>query len=287
MIFLFSALRAEAQPFLHSFDLKPQDGKFPSFSGEYNGEPLLLTLTGTGPLAAASAVSAILSTHQAKEDDFLLSTGSAASLHGISNSTVVLIHRIHDLSSGRDYYPDLTVTSLSQEASIITGGKVLSREGADLTVSAVEVLQHADIKNEPLLYDMESAAVFHAGSLFLSPHQMRFLRVVTDEGETITKEMLEQHCAALVPVVKEEIRLFRTLSSHRSLPQFDITALAQDLRCSVTMTNRLRQTLLYCTLEGIDWNWTVSSYYETGRLPAGTREAGKRLLQEIEHELLG
>jgi hypothetical protein len=52
------------------------------------------------------------------------------------------------------------------------------------------------------------------------------------------------------------------------------------------MKRRLDQVLRYCALSGIEWQELTKRLYKEGRLPAAAKEEGKKLLREIEHELL-
>ena len=112
------------------------------------------------------------------------------------------IHRITDAATKRDFYPDMLLNTGLPEASLITGAKLLTAQDTWAQVDAQrdkksrqgttdDAVQGtlADRLAAPLLYDMEAAAIYQAASMFLGPHQMNFLRIVTDDG--LTQEEME------------------------------------------------------------------------------------------------
>ena len=74
----------------------------------------------------------------------------------------------------RDFYPDMLLNTGLPEASLITGAKLYTKQESGYAAD---------------LYDMEAAAIYQAASMFLGPHQMNFLRIVTDDG--LTQEEME------------------------------------------------------------------------------------------------
>ena len=112
------------------------------------------------------------------------------------------IHRITDAATKRDFYPDMLLNTDLPEASLITGAKLLTARDTRSEAEAQRDVKFrqdtpddaapgtlADRLAAPRLYDMEAAAVYQAASMFLGPHQMNFLRIVTDDG--LTQEEME------------------------------------------------------------------------------------------------
>ena len=112
------------------------------------------------------------------------------------------IHRITEAATKRDFYPDMLLNAGLPEASLITGARLLTTQDTWAQVDAQRGEKFrrgttddaapgtlADRLAAPLLYDMEAAAVYQAASMFLGPHQMNFLRIVTDDG--LTQEEME------------------------------------------------------------------------------------------------
>ena len=214
MVFIFAAHKGEVEHLIKKLSLGKRKTSFPFL--QYEGEEILLTITGQGQVNAAASVSATLQEEKAKKGDFLLSLGTAAVIlpknpKGEGNPTPFLrertksdaspsvtgrkgeellgrwfwIQKLEQESTGRNFYPDLLYKLDFPEASLLTGDRILElgSMGDRDTVSE----GHSDSKevsgsDNTLLYDMESAAVFQAANYYLAPEDFFFLRCVTDFG---------------------------------------------------------------------------------------------------------
>ena len=206
MIHIFTALYPEAKPLIQALSLKKRAAQthYQQFLSE-EGD-LCLTITGVGPMQAAAVTASVLTDFDAGASDQLLSLGTAARLtqHEYSErnedpraqtespvtaeaarkdisderaertASMYHIHRITDAATKRDFYPDMLLNTGLPEASLITGAKLYTKQESGYAAD---------------LYDMEAAAVYQAASMFLGPHQMNFLRIVTDDG--LTQEEME------------------------------------------------------------------------------------------------
>ncbi len=283
MIYIFTALRAEALAFIRNQNLKAKEGPFQI----YRNDEQILAVTGTGPLSAAAAVSSILSLYPPGAEDFLINAGIAAGISNAAVQTVYRIHRIRDLASGRDFYPDLLITSSIPEASVITGSRICACCPKPDQISREELLSVLPLtEEEPLLYDMEAAGVIHAASRFLAPHQICILKAVSDEGKPVTSDDAAALSEKLYTAFLEELPCMKAQCVKEEIPSAACDSLAEDLHASVTMRRSLSQLLYYCELAGIPYRSVLDQYYENGRLPASNRQEGKLLLDEIRHALL-
>ena len=182
---------------------------------QYEGEEILLTITGQGQINASVSVAATLQEEKAKKGDLLLSLGSAAAILGRNRAAEDLlgrwfwIQKLEQQSTGRCFYPDLLYKLDFPEAGLLTGDKILEIDsmGRRDTVSEGHSDSKEDIVSEGysdskedivskefsgfeklLLYDMESAAVFQAANFYLAPEDFFFLRCVTDFGVSPDEE---------------------------------------------------------------------------------------------------
>lgn len=272
MIFLVTALSHEAGPLIRHFHLSKAEGSLPVFSGE----EITLIETGSGPLSAAAVTAAVLARSAVQPADFLINLGIAAGLHQEAKGSMVLIHRLSDLSSGRDYYPDILAASLHEEARLFTGSTVYE-DGTDSLPAF----------SGSAVYDMEGAAIFHAASLFLAPHQMRFLKVISDAGKELPSSAdIRAMIEAVLPQLEAEIEAMKLQCSLTAPAAIETDAIAALFRPSLSMKRQIHQLLLYCELAGIDWRRTIGQYQEKQLLPAKNREEGKKRLEEVRNELL-
>ena len=205
MIHIFTALYPEAKPLIQALSLKKRavQTHYQQFLSEE--ADLSLTITGVGPLQAAAVTASVLTDFDAGASDQLLSLGTAAALTACPAS-MYHVNKITEAVTLRDFYPDMLLNTGLTEASLITGATLLVAQDTWAQVEA-QVEAQQDVKSRqdtmddsvsgilgdrlaaPRLYDMEAAAVYQAASMFLGPHQMNFLRIVTDDG--LTQEEME------------------------------------------------------------------------------------------------
>lgn len=268
MIYIFSALYREAAPLIRHFRLKRTEAVRGTESFT-DGERFLLTLTGSGLLNAASTASAVLSRAEVTEEDRLVCWGSAASLEGKTGG-LYIVNKLTERYSGRSYYPDMIIDTGLPEASLLSGNELYSQ---------------GDVLPEGYnLYDMESAAVFHAGKMFFPPHRMFFLRFVSDSGcpSKMTGSLLEEYAGWHLPAVSRFLEMLAE-SGEESVPVFTeddlkfIERTASQLKCTAYMKNELYDFMRYAKLAGIGFEETVSRL----PLPAESKEEGKEMLNEI------
>lgn len=240
MIHIFTALYPEARPLIQALKLKKkiEQSHYQQFVSE--AQELTLTLTGVGPMNAAMVVSSVLTEYSAGVRDQLLSLGTAAELSRENSDecgcamAMYHIHRITDKESGRSFYPDMLLYTGLPEGSAVTGTELLTVEERKRWAS--QKTKHASSLNrrtteedecagarglsldgsyvasrmtDGLLYDMEAAGVYQAASMFLGPHQMNFLRIVTDRGLTATEaadsKALSEHVTKCVASQVEKL----------------------------------------------------------------------------------
>lgn len=207
MVYIFAAHKGEVEHLIKKLSLGKRKTSFPFL--QYEGEEILLTITGQGQTNASVSVAATLQEEKAKKGDLLLSLGSAAAILGRNRAAEDLlgrwfwIQRLEQESTGRCFYPDLLYKLDFPEAGLLTGDKILEIDsmGRRDTVSEGHSDSKEDIVSEGysdskedivskefsgfeklLLYDMESAAVFQAANFYLAPEDFFFLRCVTDFG---------------------------------------------------------------------------------------------------------
>lgn len=265
MLYIFSALHPEARPVISHFGLKKEKGlhRFPQFCGD----GIRLTLTGMGNAAASTAVGSVLTAHPPADHDLLLNLGTC---YGHTPGAIYLINQIREESSGRTFYPDMILRTGFPEAAITT---------------ANHVVKHADG-----LADMEASAIFQAANFFMGPHQMSFLKVVSDSGSLPSPAKVEEMMGQ--QEILDFVETLRDLAekSPKSAMTKEQEAwadkLVQDLHCSATMEHELRQYLKYLCLEGIPFTQKLKAWYEEGKLPCRDRQEGKIRFEQLKTEWL-
>ena len=206
MVYIFAAHKGEVEHLIKELSLGKRKTSFPFL--QYEGEEILLTITGQGQINASVSVAATLQEEKAKKGDILLSLGSAALILGKNRTASeelmgrwFWMQSLEQESTGRKFYPDLLYKLDFPEAGLITGDKILElasmgdgeisgdSDSKEDIVSEGYSDSKEDIVSKEfsgfeklLLYDMESAAVFQAANFYLAPEDFFFLRCVTDFG---------------------------------------------------------------------------------------------------------
>lgn len=326
MIYIVTALYAEAHPFITRFQLK-KDISHTRFQVFRNREAIgcqaedpppeiqqagncqagicqtdlcrtgiRLVISGPGSIPAAVAASSICTEYGAGQGDFLLNVGVCAQIWnkkipGTENSNscqsgrIFLGSKIREQATGKTFYPDILYRHGFAEAPIITGAKIYEK-------SAPSEAEAGDF----YLYDMEAAAVYQAGAFFFGPHQMSFLKIVSDDGnvEHMTPSEIEHLIGRNMEGIAEYIRTLQEIS--REEQPYDVfqedaaekwwERLCRDLHCSKSMSESLRQHIRYWILAGTNYVSVLEDMYRQGKLPCKDKREGKQCFEELKERLL-
>lgn len=274
MVYIFTALYCEAHAFIDFFHLK-KDMVQTRFQVFYNEkEQIRLTITGVGMISAAAAVSSICTEYGAGQEDFLINIGIAAASE--EKRQFFLCNKIFDSVTKRTFYPDILYHHPFLEVQVVTLPQPLE-----------EI-----VNDSGYLYDMEAAAVYQSGAYFLGPHQMSFLKVVSDLGtkthEIMPKEV-EQIFWTNIEQIADYIRILKKAGkvSEKQEPDKEVfDRLCRDLHCSKAMADSLFFYLRYCVLSGIDYARVVFELYQEMWLPCKDKREGKICFEELKRRLL-
>lgn len=290
MITICCALYPEARELIRGLQLKKENGdkRFPVFA---DGEGRVrLVVTGGGAIAAATAVAELSVSTPPGKQDYLINFGSCASA-GWELGTLCLCGKLTDASTGKCYYPDMLLRHPFEEAELVTVARGVTEDACGKIRAGAP---SRDISGNGCLYDREAAAAYQAGNYYYGPHQMLFLKVVTDRGvngnghseadklqgymdeaSRWVMPFLEQLLAAEAEDAERE-------SALRRLAQEDTVRLGELFRCTAAMRAELEQTLYYRLLTGCDYEGWVQEGLRAGWLPARDKREGKRLMERFQ-----
>lgn len=292
MLTIYCALYEEARALIHSLGLKKETTMthFQVFSEETGF--FRLVITGTGAIAAAAAVAELSAVYPPKETDLLLNFGVCGARSTIAPGELFLCHKLVEESSGRTFYPDMFYPHPFREAELVSVARVLTNQQMRETYSS-EVDEKEGIDRAPWLFDMEGAAVYQAGNYSYGPHQMFFLKMVSDHGagdgepEVPIKEILKdkeaevlQYVRFLGEVSREQEKNRFQKETCRQQVEKEAKVLGEELQASVAMREQLQQLLWYWKLTGVDNQGMVAELRRQGRLPAKDKREGKKILEE-------
>lgn len=282
MVYVFCAFYGECSGLIKHYNLKKrQTDKYYRFDVfENENQPVRIILTGQGSVMAAAAVSGAASFFGIKAEDAIINVGTCAGDY--EPGQVFICNKITEEATGRTFYPDMILRSSLPERELVTAPVVIRKS----------IHEYANKDSyDMVLYDMEAAAIYQAANLYVGPHRMGFIKVVSDNGdiEGLTPDFIKKLMAEAVDEIASYVDMFVTdthdMCRAEESTQFT-NQLCKDLHCSKVMENQVRQLIKYLSLEGTDYMTYISRLYDEGRLPAHDKKNGKVCLDEIKRELL-
>lgn len=282
MVYIFCAFYGECSGLIKHYNLKKrQTDKYYRFDVfENENQPVRIILTGQGSVMAAAAVSGAASFFGIKAEDAIINVGTCAGDY--EPGQVFICNKITEEATGRTFYPDMILRSGLPERELVTVPVVIHKP--------IHEYVNKDSHNMAL-YDMEAAAIYQAANLYVGPHRMGFVKVVSDNGdiEGLTPDFIKKLMAEAVDEIASYVDMFVTdthdMCRAEESTQFT-NQLCKDLHCSKVMENQVRQLIKYLSLEGTDYMTYINRLYDEGRLPAHDKKNGKVCLDEIKRELL-
>lgn len=282
MVYVFCAFYGECSGLIKHYNLKKrQTDKYYRFDVfENENQPIRIILTGQGSVMAAAAVSGAASFFGIKAEDAIINVGTCAGDY--EPGQVFICNKITEEATGRTFYPDMILRSGLSERELVTVPVVIHKP--------IHEYVNKDSHNMAL-YDMEAAAIYQAANLYVGPHRMGFVKVVSDNGdiEGLTPDFIKKLMAEAVDEIASYVDMFVTdthdMCRAEESTQFT-NQLCKDLHCSKVMENQVRQLIKYLSLEGTDYMTYINRLYDEGRLPAHDKKNGKVCLDEIKRELL-
>lgn len=282
MVYVFCAFYGECSGLIKHYNLKKcQTDKYYRFDVfENENQPVRIILTGQGSVMAAAAVSGAASFFGIKAEDAIINVGTCAGDY--EPGQVFICNKITEEATGRTFYPDMILRSGLPERGLVTVPVVINKP--------IHEYVNKDSHNMAL-YDMEAAAIYQAANLYVGPHRMGFVKVVSDNGdiEGLTPDFIKKLMAEAVDEIASYVDMFVTdthdMCRAEESTQFT-NQLCKDLHCSKVMENQVRQLIKYFSLEGTDYMTYINRLYDEGRLPAHDKKNGKVCLDEIKRELL-
>ena len=190
-----------------------------------------------------------------------------------------MCNKIVEELTARTFYPDMLYQHPFAEACLHTVEKEKLENLAD-----------------DCIYDMEAAAFYQGAAFYYGPHQMLFLKAVTDHGDIHAedpKEFQKRFCN-IMNQAGEEIAAYLDeilqtniqeeewkLAMQETAFEDRVRQLAENLHCSKTMEATVRQLMRYWKLAGIDVNTLLAPFYDSEKLPCKDKREGSRILNEL------
>lgn len=276
MIIIAVATYAEAKPLIDFYQLKQRHDEhvFSIFSEE--SASMMLILTGVGVVAASSALSYICTKYGTDDDTMIWNVGICA---GSKIGQIYCINKLEEEATGRTFFPDLLFQCSIPEQELHTVSRPVGTE-----------------QMEDVLYDMEGTAIIQTAGYFVCPHQIGFLKIVSDFGDTkslsqegVTQLILQQmeiisDCITKRQEFFQQLQNIVPRTSSNSQSEETFNRLAADFHCSETMKHSLWQLIRYLQLVGVNCEQLWEEYYQAGILPCKDKKEGKNRIDEIKRK---
>ncbi|NUM42991.1 MAG: hypothetical protein HUU45_15350, partial [Leptospiraceae bacterium] len=179
---------------------------------------------------------------------------------------IFLVHKVTDLATKKDYYPDVFQSSF-REISIVT---------SDTPVF------DSSIFKEKVFVDMESSGFFEASSVFFGPDRIFIIKILSDflEKNSITKNLIRR-------LVKENVLKIEDFLNRRVL-----SSKTNPTEESNLLSKKISENFQFTKTQSIQLNKKIISYnVRNKKLPGflnkyidkktGSKQEGKTLLKEI------
>ena len=277
MVYIFCAFYGECSDLIKHYNLKKRQSdkhyRFDVFENDVSSVKIIIT--GQGAVLAASAVSGAVSYFGIDGKDAIINIGTCAGNYEVGS--VFLCNKITEYVTGRTFYPDMLIKSSIRECEIVTVSVPVKEN--DIALGK--------------LYDMEASAIYQAANIYVGPHKMGFVKVVSDNGnyDNLTPDMVKTIMADATGVIVRYVDDFvevegKVKALSRSLDATYVNQLCADLHCSKSMENQVEQLIKYLSLEGTDYKTYIDGLYQEGRIPTHDKKNGKVCLDEIKGALL-
>lgn len=292
MLYLITALYAEAKPVIAHLSLKKNNHYI--HSTVYENEQVTLLITGVGKLSAAIALTELLTQKPPAKHDIICNIGIATCAEQENANQLFLCHSITDASTERTFYPDLLFSAPCHMASLITVDRVLNTE--QLTNQTVLLPNYA-ASCTSVLYDMEAYGICQAALRHFTCERMFFFKVVSDAG--ISKEqppsiqpdaILAPHYPLILSFLEKIENALHDRPEHTTLLSAETISLAEQFTerfsLSVSMQNQLKQLLIYGSLLSLPIDNMLQQQLEHAELLPNGKNEGKRQLALFQQKLM-
>jgi hypothetical protein len=233
MIYMAMAMYCEAKPFISYLGLK-RDGNITRFQ-VFKDDEVVLIVSGVGAMASAIATTYLLTQYKVQHADLFLNIGICGTKHqGIKKGTALLCHKIIHHDTKKTFYPDMLFRHPFKEGVLETFSRV------------VDIKVDSEIEGD--IADMEGSGAFQAASVFLPPHHICCIKIVSDymEGEILTPDQVSE-------LVQHNVEVISTWIRERAaayVPPFQILTgeeekqlhtISHNLKLSTTMNHQFKQ----------------------------------------------
>lgn len=278
MIYICSAMYIEAEPFIKRLDLK-KDTQVTKFQ-IFRNENFILLITGTGKVKSSIAATYMLTKYEPHESDIFLNIGFCGSKNtDYEIGQTFLCNKIIDNDTQKTYFTDILFKNPFNETSIETFSIPVNSESLQKDIDAE-------------LVDMESSALYESTLTFMQPHQLFFIKIISDylnhsftQDDILNlKALIKNASKVIIPWLTDLNKKFnysRDILSPKDIAVID--SLSDNLKLSCTMKNEFKQIIKYHELVNNDFSDIVSAALP---LKCKYKREGKVYLEKIKQRFI-
>lgn len=182
------------------------------------------------------------------------------------------IYLCNKIIGTKTYYPDLMIPNNFTQSEITT---------VDYVVDEDEVKAHPN-----MLYDQEAAIIFEAAQKYISPHQISFLKIVSDPGTSDIKEvnkvipqLIENKIPEIEAFISMSQKFFSKVEAVAEIKNLE--KYSETLKCTATMKSQLAQLLRYAQNCGTENNSMVEDILNTSDPSKITKKDSLKVLEKL------
>ena len=207
MIHIICALKCEARPLQHHFQLKHVKKAELFYTCLNEARGISLTISGIGKQASIAATMHARMLLDAKSSDAWINIGVAGH-KTLAIGQLVLANRIEDASNGQIWYPQIIFKSKLPCTGLLTLDKALN-------------------SYDEIMYDMEGSGFFATASRFATAELIHCLKIISDNQAKPVQQLAKKFVSELIADKTAEINalfeqiqaLSSRLESVTSVPQ--------------------------------------------------------------------
>lgn len=287
MLYIVAAMHCEAKPLIRQFGLKRDDSA--RFFEIYRNEDKALVLSGVGKMRSAIATSHILSRLEPDKNSAIVNIGTCGSVSkSLPIGSPVLINKIKDGESGREYYPDILLRHIDmQQGFLETHNKVITCN--DIYIHEQE--SHEQKHIHPDFVDMEASGFFQAAERFVGPHQIYVVKVISDylEGNLIDKAYIADCMEKAMPDIEkliDKILIFQGQAVKEDIFTSEDSIILKKLISHLRLTNyQTHQLYDMARAFKIRTGSKIPEFEEIMSVAIKTKEQSKKFFNYIEQKL--
>jgi len=271
MVLFVTALMPEAAPLIEYFKLK-KDMDINAYA-VYRNSDIALIVSGVGKLKSAAALAYLCALYKVKESDIVINIGFCGSgSRKYTPGTLLVINKITDMDTGKDYYPDVLFGRDLPKGSLCCYSKAVRKE---------DIIQEIDV-----FCDMESAGFIETAKKFVYAHNIVVLKIISDylEPENLNKELLRdyirKHLSSVESLMEELIHLNSSACEFSFTEEESeaFTSICHNMHFSEAMKKMLLKEMKIAKLKGVEPLNILNPFLET---KASSKAEGKKIFEQI------